>query len=293
MKLKKNLYILSCRAQVLLNILVRKFFNLLAKCHLVVEHRKSCSQVRDINSPTPIHDIMTDRFVFEVTYINREIEIVDEHWFATKKGKKLYVVRDHHHKSGKISYRANLTSFYAHFSPKLKRWVHHHAPIVHLEDDRLLSDLRDIGDDPISPIKNEQVKTHRCDFSQCRFAFEFSYELDNAGRMPSEVIHESYKVLKNGLTSKIPEINKILTGADCDGEMLSPKKMPMSENLLCKLCGLPVFASARNKYQFECLKHGELCYSQVERVDPVRYKKVLEYNFDYLESLIQKSCPQD
>jgi hypothetical protein len=255
----------------------------------VIEHKNNYSKVRDLSTPIKLPDLSNDRFVFEVTYVNREVEFFDQYWFATKKGKIIFTVYNDHSKSGRISYRADLKAFYAHFSSKIKMWVYKNSPVVHL--------CKDVYAFPIpsaDPLEGVEVKTHRCDFSQCRYHLEFSYALDPITKgMPSEVISESYKALKIGLTSKVPEINKILTGADNDGEMMSPKGMHLCDNLLCRQCGYPVFASAENKYKFECLKHGELDHHGIMRVDPVEYQRVLGYTFDTLEALIQKSCPQD
>lgn len=268
--------------------LAEKLFKFLAKCHLVLEHKEEYNNIIDLTSPQSLPDFCGDRFVFKVSYVQRILEFSSEYWFTNRKGKKLFVVWHNHHLEGRFSYRADLKSFLCHFSPRLKVWVDSNSPVVYLQQDSYPLSMHDYD-----LSREVAFKTHRCDFSQCRYAFEFSHALPHINRMPNEVLAESQKALKNRLTSKVSEINKILTGADYDGEIVSPKNMPLSQNLLCRHCGLPVFASAKDKYQFECLEHGELDYDWVMRVDPVEYEKVLGNTLDILEDLIQKSCPQD
>ena len=288
MKLKRTFYLIKCRTHVLLRNLAEKVLKLLAKYDLVIEHKRDFSRVTDLSSPHSLPDLCGNRFVFDVSYVQREIEVFSEYWFTTKKGKMLFVVWDNHHKEGRISYRAELKCFLCHFSPRYHMWVHRYSPVICLEHPKQFS--------PVSGLPDIEVefKTHRCDFSQCRYAFEFSYAPDlNANKVPCEVISESCKVLERELTSKVTEINKILTGASYDGELMSPKNRPLSQNLVCNHCGLPVFASAEDKYRFECLHHGELDHGRVRRLDPVQYESVLKNTMDILEALIQQSCPQD
>lgn len=285
MKLKRKFYILKCRASVLFQNLAEKILLRLSKWGWVHCHKVTYTNIKDCGSVQYAPDLVSSRYIFSVSYILRRLESVSEYWFETKKGKRIFTVDESYHAEGRVSYKADLKSFFAHFSPRQKMWVHSNSPVIQFSNFNGY-----LSKSPFSnPVPQVEVKTHRCDFSQCRFAFEFSYALD----MPSEVLPQSYRVLGNQLTSKVSEINKILTGADHDGEMVSPKNMPLSENLLCRQCGLPVFASAEDKYHFECLNHGELYYDKVMRVDPVEYQKVLGYNLDTLEALIKKSCPQD
>lgn len=290
MNLKRNMIILRCRIHILLRNLTEKVLLQLSKWGWIYCHRVSYSNNTDDGQIYSVPDINSDRFVFSVSYILRKIESTHEYWFETNKGKRIFTVDESHHVEHRISYRAELESFYAHFSPKQRMWVHKNAPIVDLFEEI-----------PVRPTLSDDIyarqvmaKLHRCDFQQCRYAFDFCYAPDTrTNRMPSEAISESYRALGVQLTSKVTEINKVLTGADYDGEMMSPKNMPLSENIICRKCGLPVFASAKDKYQFECLVHGEIDYHDIARVDPVHYKNVLENTTEILEDLIKKSCPQD
>ena len=284
MKLKRTFYILKCRTHVLMRNFVEKYFLFLAKYDLVKVHKVHDTRIHDLSSPQSLEDIKNDRFEFGVSYVNRLIEFVDEYWFASKRtGKKLFVVWENSNTEGRLSYRLSLKSFFAHFSPRFRVWVYQNSPVVCLPTN-MFEGLKNFTEDsPVEPIKME---SHRCDFSQCAYAFEFSYDV--ASGLTPEVISQSYKAILNGMTSKVPEINKILTGADCDGELLSHRNMPLSDNLLCRHCGLPVFASARSKYQFECILHGELVREWVKRVDPMTYAEVMDYNLEHLEYLVQK-----
>lgn len=289
MKLKRNLYILKCRAYILTRHLIEKILLKLSEWNLIYCHRVGVSNNTDDGKIHHSPDIISDRFIFSVSYVIRKFEIKREYWYETKKGKRIYTIEDTHHIEGRLSYRAELKSFFAHFSPRHRMWVDYTQPTVQLlEEDMKAFDFLETR--ATRPIK---VETHRCDFSQCRYAFEFTFDLCQGKEVSPEVISESYRALGIQLTSKVTEINKILTGADYDGEMMSPKNMPLSENILCKHCGLPVFASARNRYQFECLAHSELDYEEVRRVDPIEYHRVLDNTLDILEHLTQKSCPQD
>lgn len=283
MSIKRTYHIFKCRAHVKIYHIIERVLHALSKCGLIKEHKNSYSNVIDQGKPCSAPDIKSERYDFAISYLIRKIEFVSQHWFQTKRGKKIFVVYDNHHAEYRISYRADLQSFFAHFSPKHRMWVHKHSPRVVIPVSV-----------PVTFLEQETgFRYHTCDFSQCRFALEFSLAPDMIDKTAEEVISKSYKVLGDSLTSKITEINKILTGVDCDGEIVSPKNMPLCENILCWHCGLPVFASAENKYKFECLIHGELDHVRVKRVDPVMYKRVLENATEVLESLIQKSCPQD
>ena len=287
MNIKRELFILKCRAYIMLRHLAEKVLLQLSKWGWIRCHKKSYSNTSDNSVVHSLPDLKSNRFVFSVSYILLKVERKYEYWFETKKGKRIFTVDESHHVEHRVSYRADLKAFFAHFSPKQRMWVYRNSPVVEILEVDSFLELPFFTE----PVK---VKTHRCDFSQCRFAFDFAFapELSHNG-MTSEVISQSYRALEVQLTSKVLEINKILTGADYDGEMMSPKKMPLSNNLLCQKCGLPVFASAENKYQFECLRHGELDHSGVMKVDPVEYQQVLGYTSDVLEDLIHKSCPQD
>lgn len=288
MKLKRKLYILKCRGYILLRHLTEKILLKLSQWDLIYCHRVGYSDTNDDGAIHTAPDITSNRFIFSVSYVLRKIESKYEYWFETHRGKRIFTVEESHHVEHRISYRAELKAFYAHFSPKQRMWIHRNAPVV-----QVLEEVFAYPDMTADPLEGVEVKTHRCDFNQCRFAFDFCYAPTLHIGVSYEVLTESQKALEVQLTSKVSEINKILTGANYDGEMMSPKNMPLSENILCRHCGLPVFASAENKYQFECLAHGELEYEWVKRVDPVEYKKVLGYTLDTLEALIQKSCPQD
>lgn len=293
MNLKRNLTILKCRAYIFARHLIEKVLLKFAEWKLIKCHKRTYSQVFDETTPQSAPDFTSDRFIFSVSYILRKIEFIYEYWFETKRGKRIFTVDDARHVEGRVTYRAELKAFYAHFSPKMRQWVDYTHPVVQHFMEQSFSPVS--KDAPIKPIL---LHTYRLDFSKCRYAFEFSYapEMLDARKL-SEVLSQSHRAFGNQLTSKVPEINKILTGADCDGEMMSPYKTPLCDNLLCRRCGLPVFASAKRKYSFMCLKHGEIEHPEVDRVDPILYKDVLENTMDILEDLITNfdtsECPQD
>ena len=244
-------------------------------------HESQYVQTVDCSDPTRQEDIKTDRFVFEVSYIHRKTVGVDERWYySTRSGRRLFILSDHHEETHRLEYRAELKSFFAHFSPRMRQWVHKSSPVV---QGFYTPEFSPCTSEPTKPVL---INTYRCDFSQCRYAFSFSF--DRVSGLTSEVLQQSYKALKRSLTNQVITINKILTGADNDGEMMSSSNMPMCENLLCRHCGLPVFASPRNKYHFECLRCGELIHAQVDRVDPVRYERVRENTLEELEYLTKR-----
>ena len=284
MKLKRWYYRIKARLHVCTRNFLENFFLFLSKFNLVVVHKEHHVNFLDNNAPIPAPDIKSDRYVFSVSYINRKVEYVNEYWFETKKGKIIFWMWDEKFLESHISYRADLQAFFAHFSPRQRMWVYRHSPRVMLQMDN--SPNLALYD----PYHVEQVfyKEHHCNFEECRYAFEFRYPQSHNSETPSEVISESYRAFSNGMPSKVTEINKILTGADYDGELVSPDKTPLSENLLCSKCGLPVFASAKHKYHFLCLEHGELEYFEVDRVDPIRYKNVLNNTMEILEDLVYK-----
>ena len=291
--LQRQFYIAKCRLHVLLRNSAEEILKFLAKHGFIVEHKRNYVNFLDNSEPFPAPDIKSDRYLFSVSYIARKVDTVREYWFETKKGKRIFTVWDERFRETHISFRADLQSFFAHFSPKQRLWVHRHSPRVIVQSENTYHPV------PSNPNHVEQIfyKEHYCDFSDCRYAFEFRHALPLDSDKSSEVIEQSYKAFSNGMMSKVTEINKTLTGVDYDGEMMSPDKTPLSENLICRKCGLPVFASAKRKYEFWCLKHGELEYPDVQRVDPIMYKDVLDNTMEILEDLIQNfattECPQD
>ena len=286
MNIKRAYYIFKSRTHVRISHLLERVLHTLSKRGLIVEHKKNQTYLHDHGDIRTAPSITTERFSFSVSYVIRKAEFTSQYWFETKQGKRIYTVYDNHHVETRVSFRAELQSFFVHFSPRHRVWVHRNSPRVVIRDVPLIC---------ASLFEPEMVrfKYHTCDFSKCRYSLEFCIAPDNPTNLtPDEVISKSYKVLGDSLTSKVSEINKILTGVDYDGDIVSPKNMPLCDNLLCKYCGLPVFASAEDKYKYDCLKHPDLDRSEVYRVDPTKYKEVLNMNLDTLESLIRE-CPQD
>ena len=289
--IERTFYLVKARLHVIFRNWAEQFFDFLAEYGFVVKHKEHHVHFLDNSEPTPAPDIKSDRYIFSVSYVNRKVEYVDEYWFETKKGRHLLDMWDEKHTESHISYRAELKAFFAHFSPRQRMWVYSHSPKVVIQMNNPT-----YYPTPYDPNHVERLfyKEHYCNFKDCRYAFEFRYTQSHTSETPAEVISESYRAFSNGMPSKVTEINKILTGADYDGELVSPSKTPLSENLLCRKCGLPVFASAERKYEFMCLKHGELEYPDVQRVDPIQYQDTLEFTMEILESLIREAeCPQD
>ena len=287
--IKRKFYLTKARLHVIFRNWAEKFFDFLSVHGFVVKHRKHSVEFLDNSEPIPAPDIKSDRYIFSVSYVNRKVEYVDEYWFETKNGRHLLEMWDEKHTESHISYRAELQAFFAHLSPKQRMWVYKQTPVVAIKKDVYCTVYP-----ALDRLEGVEFITHRCNFEDCRYAFEFRYTQTHNSETPVEVISESYRAFSNGMPSKVTEINKILTGVDYDGELVSPAKTPLSENLLCRKCGLPVFASAERKYEFMCLKHGELEYPDVQRVDPIQYKDVLKFTMEILEDLICESeCPQD
>lgn len=283
MNIKRTYYIFKCRTHVLISHLIERVLKTLSKWGLIVEHKKSYTNIFDQGNPQTAPDLKSERFVFNVSYLIRKVEFVSQYWFETKRGKRIYTVYDNHHVENRISYRADLKSFYAHFSHKQRMWLHSHSPKVVLHKDNPLGTY--------SYDANLRYYYHTCDFSKCRFALEVSLTHDALRNTAEEVISESYRVLGNSLTSKIPEINKTLTGTENDGNLTSPQNCPLADNLVCRKCGFPVFATPTGSYIYECIHHGEIEYRDVDRVDPKRYERILTNCMFELERFCE--CPQD
>lgn len=282
MNLKRKYYIIRCRIHVLLDHFIEGVLHILSKVGLIVEHKKSYTNVFDQGEPHSAPDIKSERFVFSVSYLIRKVEFVSEYWFETKHGKRIYTVYENHHEENRISYRADLKSFFCHFSHRHRQWVHKESPRIYVKKEKFLS-----------PTLNDKygIECYTCDFSKCRYALEFSIAPDALRNTAEEVISKSYKVLGDSLTSKIPEINKMLTGAENDGNLTSPKKCPLADNLVCRKCGFPVFATPTGRYIYECIHHGEIEYRDVDRVDPKKYEGILTNCMFELERFCE--CPQD
>ena len=283
-KLKRNLYILKCRMKVKMYHLIERVLHTLSTWGLIIEHKKDYTQVLDDGNVQTAPDLKNERFVFSVSYIIRKIVACHEYWFTTRGGKKIYVVYDSKSQENRLSFRAYLRAFYCHFSHKHRMWVHRDNPKVVIQT---------VPPICTSWIEDSMVKfeTHTCDFSKCRYALEISLAKDSCYMPSEEVLSESYKVLGNSLTSKIPEINKTLTGAENDGNLTSPSKCPLVDNHICRKCGYPVFATPLGKYLYECIHHGEIDFHDIERVDPRKYERVLSNCLSELEHFCE--CPQD
>ena len=281
-KLKRNLYILRCRMNVKMYHMIERVLHTLSTWGLIVEHKKDYTQVLGDGKVQTAPDLKNERFVFSVSYIIRKIVACHEYWFTTKGGKKIYVVYDSKSQENRLSFRAELKAFYCHFDHKTRMWVHSHAPKVALPS---------VPGICTSWIEPEMVKFeyHTCDFSQCRYALEICLAKDTCYIPSKEVLAESYKVLGSSLTSKIPEINKTLTGAENDGNLTSPLNCPLVDNLVCRECGYPVFAVPDSAYIYECIHHGEIDYSRVDKIDPKKYEGILSNCLSELERFCE--CP--
>lgn len=271
---KRKFILLKGRVTVLLHKALEKFFDFLwFRLHLVNKHCRF--GVFERTSPMEIHkvpDIKDSRFVFSVSYTQRVFDDFNELWYETKRGKRLYTISDYRVTFGKYDYRAELEAFYAHFSPKDKRWVYKRAPkvvlIEELPDGRITFDHKEL------------------DFSQCRFAF--SYKVLEPTRKDFQ--EESYEALKQGLRDKVVEINEILTGAKYDGAILSPAGYPLADNLVCAECGCPVFCTSV-PYAYKCINHGLVASYQLRVVSNEEFLERFE---DWEHAIYEYSeSPQD
>lgn len=262
-----------------MNNTIERVLHTLSKWGLVVEHKKNYTRVIHQGDIKTAPDIASKRFIFAVSYAIHQVVSVSEYWFETKRGKKIFVMWENSHTENRISYRAELKSFFCHFSHRHKQWVHHQAPKVILYQKN-------------SPMnENMDFRYHTCDFSKCRYAFEMSIALDLNPTTAEEVISESYRVLGNSLRSRVTEINEILTGVKNDGNLTSPLGCPLADNLVCRECGYPVFAVPTSAYIYDCIHHGEIDYPRVDKVDPKTYEEILANCMTAIEHYCE--CPQD
>ena len=282
MNIKRTYYLLKCRTYILFRNLIERVLKTLSKLGFIVEHKEDYSRVRDQGGIQKAPDIKSDRFVFSTSYILSEVEFISNYWFETKLGKRILTMYENSHKELRVSYRAELESFFCHFSHKIRTWVHRHSPRV------VMSVNQSFGFDSNGRAK---FRYHDCDFSQCRYAFEMTLAKDSLNNSLEEVLNESHRVFGNSLTSKIPEINKTLTGVENDGNLTSPSNCPLCDNLVCRKCGYPVFATPEGRHTYECIHHGKLEYFDVDRVDPVRYDSIYNNCLTELEYFCE--CPQD
>lgn len=283
----KRLERLNCRLHVLWDKFKLGFFSRLAKWGLFIEHKRHCTIDLDTGIPISAPDIRGERYVFMVSYLIKKVEHIHEHWFETKKGKRIHTRYNDHIVESKIEYRAELESFFAHFSVRNRMWVHRKYPTAIFPK----MDKPDLS--PVSGLitKMAEHETHHCDFSKCRYSFIFTLSHVELTHPIEEVIEKSYRVLQSGLRERVVEINQILTGAENDGAMTSREGTPLSDNILCRHCGYPVFASKHSRYKFVCIHHGEINYEDIYRVDPKRYEDVLSRCMKELEHYCE--CPQD
>lgn len=287
MKLKRNYYILKGRLHVWRNTILESILTQLAKWGLVEEHKKSYNLIKGQTKPKSAPDIVSQRFVYNVSYVLHKVEFIEEYWFETKKKKKrIHTVYENHHEENRLSCRLELKSFYAHFSHKCRMWVHSNSTST------VTVLYKDSVPNLFPKDSNLEFKHHTCDFSKCRFAFEMSLSPEQTLEdIPREVILESFRVLGDRIANKIPEINKTLTGAENDGDLMSPSKCPLADNLVCRECSYPVFSTNSGRHIYECIHHGEVDHTKIDRIDPKAYEEILSNCLTELEWFCE--CPQD
>lgn len=257
------------------------FLKFLSEKRLIVLHECHRTDVRTLTYPRNLEDLKTGRFVLSMSYVQEKVTTTDEFWFETKKGKRIYTVQDDSLAHTVFRYRAQLESFYAHFDHKTHMWVHRKSPVVLIKDNPVFS--KDY-------TQNIDCKTYHLDFSKCQYKMEFTLDYEPKIYPSEEVLERSYEVLINELMGKVSEINELLTGVKYDGALMSPDGLPLSDNLVCRHCGCPVFASKEGHYKFLCPNHGVLEFDGCVKVDLVRYKSLLENCECTLERFC---CPQD
>ena len=254
----------ACRFQV-----KKSVYELLAKLRLVVKHVKSDTIIKDSQSPIALPDIMTNRFVFSNSYLLRDIMFIDEYWFESRRGKKLFVITDRKERQYRLSFRLDLKNFLAKFPRNHEVWVDRKRTTVVIPENFKSFAFNENN----KTIDRVNTETYHCDVTDCRYAYEFSYNVEEKVFPLEDVISESCRVISSGLMSKIEEINeKVTKGVKNDGELTSRGSQPLAENIVCRKCGYPVFHSSFNRYGYECINHGELYRDNVYRVDNKQYQ---------------------
>lgn len=267
-----------------ISFLVRlQALQLLADLGIVIEHKSDNVHRKGPYKPHPTGDIKSSRYVFKSSRVEYEERYVHQHWFETLKGKRLLTLADEEHIFTMYDYRLSLESFLAHFSPTRQMWLHRcgleRIKVHLLKPEYPVS----ISSGPIVRPETIPTETVEADFSKCRFAFQRVYKDDEP--IPPEEYQLSEIALS--LDKSIPEINKILTGVEDDGELTLTRdgvKMLLAEDFICVHCGLPVFIATTGSYQFSCARCGDTRYG-VRRVNHPFYSVRKKETYDTLIEL--------
>lgn len=234
-------------------------FEFLAKYGFVKKHSHSEVNTDHLTQPIPLPDLAGKRYVFGMSYVLYQTKYVSECWYETESGKRLFTISDHHDTKYFMDYRADLKSFCIQYTP-----------------------FRDDGR-WCSPTDCPSMKSV---FHELRHRFTFQIEeppTDPKNPSP-KVLFKSYERFKDMIAKELPEINEKLSGVKNDGWLVDKDNHPLCENIVCKGCFCPVFSTdSRNPYIYNCINHGIIDHTLVNRVSHNVFEKSLRCSFNYLK----------
>lgn len=232
-------------------------FDFLAKHGIVKKHVNNDCGVIYSTLPTRLEDLKGDRYVYNMSYIYKKVKEVHECWYETNDGKRLFTLSDEEKIHQHLEFRADLHHFLVRFSP--------------FDGDHVWVDV---------------TKYAPLTFYNCRrkFTFPLNVPLIDPKNPPFEVISKSYKEFKDLTDKNIPDINLTLSGVKNDGWLVDKDNHPLCENILCKGCHCPVFSTdSRSPYIYNCINHGIIDHTLVNRVSHNVFEESLRYNFNHLK----------
>lgn len=174
--------------------------NFLVKCGVIFIHKKYSVTPGNPNPEViPCSPYISERMRFDISFVIREEIIEDEHWYYTKKGKRLLTLSDNCKVETFIEYRAHLKSFECWFSPSKKILVQNRHPIQRVQF---------AGPHPLPFM---EVETREVHFYKAE-TFKFVYKCSECSQPIPDLVEYSYRELCSQLEGKAEEINYLLTG---------------------------------------------------------------------------------
>lgn len=271
----------------------QRFFALLAKMKLVREvidfSTLSYNSNDKLNRVVLSDDILkTDRGEFNFSFY-AQCTVCNQYWWYESlfKKKKLHTVSEEKRYNVSVKARSECLAFLVKIDPFNEAYVTAKNPIINF----CRHEEQDIFKPPIH-MCSHTIEKKVCNFLNARFALESMLYVEKEEEIDS-AIYELVKATRRHIYEYIkgnPEmVNERITGVKYDGDFCTKDGFRLLENVLCPRCGKPVFKSGTKDYTGQCLFCDEDFYSvELVKVDPVRYRKVLEFNKIPLQEILSE-----
>ena len=265
--------------------------SLLAKfTGLVREHEHSGVTTSIQEGPTVLPDIKAGRGEYKVSFTYSLLTDTYEHWFNTRKGKRIFTVDDSEEcTKGVHDFRLELVRFEVRFNPFTTITVE--RPNMTFLKDIVLPERKSMRVKPFDPsesLKPIGMNHYTVDFSEARYSIQVSHPISAIEK--EESLKNALKIIERQLKGKDKEVNELLTGIKNDGEFVTLEGDVLAKNIVCAYCGLPAFVSKDSQeHTYTCIREhtiNNLPGDNVYRVDPVDYAIILGNTKEELYDLL-------